>query len=178
MYCQTPVPVHQSSQSQTDKKLTSLSPYPFTPLIRIHIQIIWLRIQTDTDTRLWINFAILDTQPSSIQESLKPIWAELEKVHYRLDAHILNSQMKTRWQLSLIHLVMVTNVPSPKAYFRATEGTSLYVWVRQSVSSPVSALLFFKTHISPLLEHAGRWNFGWKLHIMIRNEQSLKNKAT
>ena len=46
---------------------------------------------------------------------------------------------------------------------RATEGTSLYVWVRQSVSSSVHqsvsssvrqsvcAFLFFKTQISPLI---------------------------
>ena len=42
---------------------------------------------------------------------------------------------------------------------RATEGTSLYVWVCQSVSQLVSlsvcAFLFFKTHIRVLLDYVG-----------------------
>ena len=50
---------------------------------------------------------------------------------------------------------------------RATEGTSLYVSLRQLVSQLVnklvsqlvSAFLFFKTHIRVLLDHVGSWNF-------------------
>ena len=54
---------------------------------------------------------------------------------------------------------------------RATEGTSLYVWVRQLVSylvsQLVSAFLFFKTHIRVLLDYVGSRDFAWKLYILV-----------
>ena len=35
--------------------------------------------------------------------------------------------------------------------------------------------LFFKTHISPILDHVGRWNFVWN-KATSKNEDDLKNE--